>query len=103
MSIPALSETHPKVPNESISEQAPSKGQRNLKAASLSLTILITSVVLLVLFSNPFLIALGAILMVGGLAASDHFFWGKMDSKLASIRKSEGSSTNQIGPELGRS
>jgi hypothetical protein len=103
MSIPALSQAHPKAPNESISKETPSKGQGNLKVASLGLTTLITSIVLLVLFSNPFLIALGAILMVVGFAASDHLFWGKMDSKLSSIRKCGCSSTNQIGPELGRS
>lgn len=78
-----------------------SKIQENLKIALGGLAALITGIVLLAVFSNPFLITLGVVLLIVGCVAADHLFWERVDSKLEAMRRRDSSGDSQIGLELG--
>ncbi len=82
-------------------KQRAGKIQENLKIALGGLAALITGIVLLAVFSNPFLITLGIVLLIVGCVATDHLFWERVDSKLEAMRRRDSSGENQIGLELG--
>jgi uncharacterized membrane protein HdeD (DUF308 family) len=101
MTSPALLQTETRHTVTETQQARRNKAQENFKIALGGLAALITGIVLLAVFSNPFLITLGVVLLIVGCVACDHLFWERVDSKLNGMRRCDCTSTNQIGLELG--
>jgi hypothetical protein len=98
MSVSALTHNDTK----SVHLETPrSKARENFKIALGAIAALITGCVLLAIFSNPFLITLGVVLLVGGSLASDHLFWQRFDTKLAEHKCGCAPKGDNLGLELG--